>query len=99
MCASSSWNEFRRFCGSFAMVLRIIGAGATVDSAETLNSERVFDGKVFNVDRARVAMPTGGEVTVGVARPSPSGVLVPMPEPGRVTLVRQYRYAVNRALW
>jgi len=70
-----------------------------VDSAETLNSERVFDGKVFNVDRDRVRMPNGREVTVDVVRHSRSVVLVPMPEPGRVTLVRQYRYAVNRALW
>ena len=70
-----------------------------MDSAETLNSERVFDGKVFNVDRDRVRMPNGREVTVDVVRHSRSVVLVPMPEPGRVTLVRQYRYAVNRALW
>jgi len=70
-----------------------------VDNAETLESERVFSGKVFNVDRDRVRMPNGREVRVDVVRHSRSVVLVPMPEAGRVTLVRQYRYAVNRHLW
>jgi ADP-ribose pyrophosphatase len=38
-------------------------------------------------------------VTVDVVRHSRSVVLVPMPEPGKVILVRQYRYAVNAFLW
>jgi ADP-ribose pyrophosphatase len=70
-----------------------------VNGAEQLNSDRVFLGKVFNVDRDRVRMPNGREITVDVVRHSKSVVLVPMPEPGRVTLVRQFRYAVNAALW
>src|SRR5215471_15507455 len=85
----------RRFQG----LADIIGTGATVNSAETLNSDRVFRGKVFNVDRDRVRMPNGRELTVDVVRHSKSVVLVPMPEPGRVTLVRQYRYPVNASLW
>jgi len=70
-----------------------------VNDAEKLNSERVCRGKVFNVDRDRVRMPNGREVTVDVVRHSKSVVLVPMPEPGHVTLVKQYRYAVNQTLW
>jgi ADP-ribose pyrophosphatase len=34
-----------------------------------------------------------------VVRHRGSVVLVPMPEPGKVILVRQYRYAVDRWLW
>lgn len=67
--------------------------------AEKLTSDRVFRGKVFNVERDRVRMPNGREVTVDVVRHSKSVVLVPMPEPGRVILVKQYRYAVNADLW
>jgi ADP-ribose pyrophosphatase len=67
--------------------------------AERLTTERVFTGKVFNVDRDRVRMPNGREVTVDVVRHPRSVVLVPVPEPGRVTLVKQYRYPVNKALW
>lgn len=66
---------------------------------ERLSHERVYDGKVFDVDRDRVRMPNGREVTVDVVRHPKSVVLVPIPEPGRVVLVRQYRYAVNAFLW
>jgi ADP-ribose pyrophosphatase len=70
-----------------------------VTDAERLASERVFKGKVFNVDRDTVTMPNGRTVTVDVVRHSKSVVLVPVPEPGRVILVKQYRYAVNSHLW
>jgi len=71
------------------------------DSAQVavLSSERVFDGKVFEVDRDRVRMPHGREVTVDVVRHSRSVVLLPVPEPGHIVLIRQYRYAVNKWLW
>lgn len=67
--------------------------------SERLSHERVYDGKVFNVDRDRVRMPNGREVTVDVLRHSKSVVLIPVPEPRRITLIRQYRYPVNRFLW
>jgi ADP-ribose pyrophosphatase len=67
--------------------------------AETLNSERVFTGKVFNVDRDRVTMPNGRTVTVDIVRHSKSVVIAPVPEPGKVVLIRQFRYPVNRFLW
>jgi ADP-ribose pyrophosphatase len=64
-----------------------------------LDHQRIFDGRVFDVDRDRVRMPNGREVTVDVVRHPPSVVLIPVPEPGHVVLIRQYRYAVNRWLW
>ena len=67
--------------------------------AERLSSERVFKGKVFSIDRDKVRMPNGREVAVEVVRHSKSVVLVPVPEPGKVILIRQYRYAVNASLW
>ena len=66
---------------------------------ERLAHERVFAGKVFQVDRDRVRMPNGREVAVDVVRHSRSVVLIPVPEPGHVVLIKQYRYAVNRWLW
>jgi len=45
---------------------------------ECLSTERVFDGKVFEVDRDRVRMPNGREVTVDVIRHPPSAVIVPV---------------------
>jgi ADP-ribose pyrophosphatase len=66
---------------------------------DRLDHRRVFDGKVFDVDRDTVRMPKGREVTVDVIRHPASAVIVPVPEPGHVILIRQYRYAVNRWLW
>lgn len=70
-----------------------------MSDAEKLESQQVFKGKVFSVDRDRVRMPNERTVTVDVVRHSRSVVLVPVPEPGKVILVRQYRYAVNAFLW
>ena len=70
-----------------------------MSDAEKLESQQVFKGKVFSVDRDRVKMPNDRTVTVEVVRHSRSVVLVPVPEPGKVILVRQYRYAVNAFLW
>lgn len=66
---------------------------------ERLSTSRVFSGKVFDIDRDRVRMPNGREVTVDVVRHPQSVVIVPVPEPGHVILVRQFRYAVQRRLW
>jgi ADP-ribose pyrophosphatase len=64
-----------------------------------LSHERVFDGRVFGVDRDRVRLASGREVTVDVVRHTKSVVLLPVPEPGHIVLIRQYRYAVNRLMW
>ena len=70
-----------------------------MSDVERLSHERVYDGKVFDVDRDNVRMPNGREVTVDVVRHPKSVVLVPVPSPGHVILVRQFRYAVNAFLW
>lgn len=66
---------------------------------ERVSRERVFNGKVFDVDRDRVQMPNGREVTVDVVRHPKSVVLIPVPEPGQVILIRQFRYAIGAWLW
>src|SRR5688500_9491911 len=78
---------------------RVRPRGATVSEAERLSSEQVFAGTVFSVDRDRVSMPNGRTVTVDVVRHSKSVVLLPVPEPGKIILIRQYRYPVNAFLW
>jgi ADP-ribose pyrophosphatase len=70
-----------------------------VNETEVLSSDRVFAGKVFDVVRDRVRMPNGREVVVDIVRHSRSVVLLPVPEPGSIILIRQYRYAVDRWLW
>lgn len=64
-----------------------------------LSTERIFTGRVFAVDRDRVHLPHGRDVTLDVVRHPKSVILVPVPERGRVILIRQYRYAVDQWLW
>lgn len=66
---------------------------------ERVAHERVLAGRVFAVDRDRVRLPHGREVTLDVVRHPRSVVLLPVPEPGHIVLIRQYRYAVQRWLW
>ncbi|HET7617268.1 MAG TPA: NUDIX hydrolase [Vicinamibacterales bacterium] len=70
-----------------------------MSDATRLATERIFDGRVFAVDRDRVRLPHGPDVTLDVVRHPRSVVLVPVPEPGQVILIRQYRYAVDQWLW
>jgi ADP-ribose pyrophosphatase len=72
---------------------------ARTGTADRLHHERVYEGKVFDIDRDRVRLPNGREVTLDVVRHPASVVIVPIPEPGHVILIRQYRYAIQRWVW
>lgn len=67
--------------------------------ADLIARERLFDGKVFDVDRDDVRLPHGRRVKMDVVRHPKSVVLIPVPEAGHVILIRQYRHAVNQWLW
>lgn len=69
------------------------------DHADLISRERVYEGKVFSVDRDRVTLPHGKTVTLDVVRHSASVVILPVPESGHLILIRQYRHAVNQWLW
>ncbi|HEY3382722.1 MAG TPA: NUDIX hydrolase [Vicinamibacterales bacterium] len=64
-----------------------------------LRHEVVYSGRIFTVSRDRVRMPNGHEGTLEVVRHHGSVVLIPMPDPAHVILVRQYRYAVDQWIW
>jgi ADP-ribose pyrophosphatase len=66
---------------------------------DLINRERVFDGKVFDVDREEVRLPHGRTVKMDIVRHPRSVVLIPVPETGHVILIRQYRHAVGQWLW
>ena len=67
--------------------------------AHLIDRKRVFDGKVFDVDRDEVRLPHGRTVKVDVVRHPKSVVLIPVPDPGHVILIRQYRHAIGQWLW
>ena len=61
--------------------------------ATLLEDRTVFEGRVFTVSSDVVRLPNGRDVQMDVIRHAPSVVLVPMPDPEHVILIRQYRYA------
>jgi ADP-ribose pyrophosphatase len=64
-----------------------------------LESTLEYTGRVFTVTRDRVRLPHGVEATLDVVRHRGSVVLIPMPDPGSVILVRQYRHAIGQHVW
>lgn len=66
---------------------------------QKLDSRVAFHGRIFDVHVDRVRFPNGNEVNVEVVRHPRSVVLIPMPDPDHVVLVRQYRYPVAQWLW
>jgi ADP-ribose pyrophosphatase len=62
-------------------------------------STTVFEGRVFTVTKDRVRLPHGVEATLDVVRHRGSVVLIPMPDPSSVILVRQYRHAIGQHVW
>jgi len=67
--------------------------------AARLSSTRAFEGRIFAVTVDRVTMPNGRTATLDMVRHPGSVVLLPMQDDGRIVLIRQYRYALDRWIW
>jgi len=59
----------------------------------------VYKGRVFSVEVGNKRFPNGRTHTVEVVRHSSSVVIIPIENDGRVVIIRQYRPAIDRALW
>jgi ADP-ribose pyrophosphatase len=59
----------------------------------------IHRGRIFRVEVDRVVLPSGHTVDLEMVRHPGSVVLLPVPEPGHVTLIRQYRYSLDRFIW
>ena len=59
----------------------------------------VYESRVFQVEETRARFPDGRERDVAVVRHAPVAVLVPVPAPGQVLLIRQYRASIGRETW
>ena len=65
-----------------------------------LESRRsIYQGRIFALDVDRVELPSGHRVDMEIVRHPGSVVLLPMPTPGEVILIRQYRYSIDRWIW
>lgn len=67
--------------------------------ARRLSSRRLYSGRVLDLDLDEVEEPGDVRARREVVRHRGSVALLPVHDDGRVTLVRQYRYAVDEELW
>ncbi len=59
----------------------------------------VYKSRVFQVEETRVRFPDERERDIAIVRHAPVVVLIPLPAPGRVILIRQYRASIARETW
>jgi len=59
---------------------------------QTVKSETVYRGKVFDVRRDEVRLPDGKQTNLDIVEHNSSVTLLPLDEQGRVWFVRQYRH-------
>jgi ADP-ribose pyrophosphatase len=71
----------------------------TVGGARVLRHERVYSGRVIDLDTDEVEEPGGVRGRREIVRQRGSVAALPVHDDGRVTLVRQYRYAVDALVW
>ncbi len=59
----------------------------------------LYQGRIFSLTIDRVTLPAGHLVELEVVRHPGSVVLLPIPDPGRVILIRQYRWSIDQWIW
>ena len=66
----------------------------------TLHARRlVHQGRIFRIEIDRVTLPGGHTLDLEVVRHPGSVVLLPIPKPGHIVLIRQYRYSIDKWIW
>jgi ADP-ribose pyrophosphatase len=72
---------------------------STDHSAHLVSREVIRQGRIFRIEVDRVTLPTGHTLDMEIIRHPGSVVLLPMPGPGQIILIRQYRYTLDRYIW
>jgi ADP-ribose pyrophosphatase len=70
-----------------------------MSQSTVLEHREVYRGRIFSLVVDRVTLPSGHTAAMEVVRHPGSVVLLPMPAPGRLILIRQYRYSIDRFIW
>lgn len=68
-------------------------------SAQLIARTTVHTGRIITLEIDAVKLPTGHTVDMEIVRHPGSVVLLPIPEPGKIILIRQYRYTIDRWIW
>lgn len=61
--------------------------------------EVIFEGRVIRVERERVTLANGRSTVIEAVRHRGSVVIVPVPSPGHLILIRQFRPVIDRWIW
>lgn len=69
------------------------------DKPTVLSRETLFEGRVLRLEREKIQLANGATTTMEIVRHRGSVVLVPIPGPGRVILIRQYRHVIGDWIW
>src|SRR5450631_896898 len=67
--------------------------------SQLLNSEVLYQGKVFRLQRDTVIEPGGVQADRDIIVHPGSVVVMPVFKDGRILLIRQYRHSVGEFLW
>jgi len=67
--------------------------------ANLISRTAVYSGRIFRLEVDRVTLPSGHTLDMEIVRHPGSVVLLPVPEAGRIILIRQYRYTIGRDIW
>jgi ADP-ribose pyrophosphatase len=65
---------------------------------KTLDSNTVFQGRVFNVRQDRVRLPNDREVTLDIVAHNDAVTIVPIGADGKIWMIRQYRHAAGKVI-
>jgi len=68
-------------------------------AAELIARTTVHKGRIFQLEIDVVKLPTGHTVDMEIVRHPGSVVLLPIPESGKIILIRQYRYTIDKWIW
>jgi ADP-ribose pyrophosphatase len=68
-------------------------------AAELIARTTIYKGRIFQLEIDVVKLPTGHTVDMEIVRHPGSVVLLPIPEPGKIILIRQYRYTIDKWIW
>ena len=71
---------------------------ADSQSEPTIESKRIYEGRIINVRVDTVRMPNGSSATREIVEHSHAVCIVPMDDDGNVLLVRQFRKPAEEAL-
>lgn len=64
-----------------------------------LSSQDIYQGAIIKVEKWQVALPNGCTASREIVKHKGAAAIVPVDDQGRVTLVRQYRVAVQKFTW